>query len=226
MHAVRDRASHPLFARMYARLSPRLELAGVAEHRRRLLAGVRGRVLEIGAGNGLCFAHYPPEVTEVAAVEPDPYLRSLALRAAQTAPVPVRVLDGVAESLPFASAQFDAAVAALVLCSVRDPRRALGELRRVLVPAGELRYYEHVVSSSRAAALAQRLMDATLWPPLAGGCHMARDTGALIREAGFAVEREERIPAGLSASSPPLPHLIGVARLVGEGPSSPRDGSA
>jgi ubiquinone/menaquinone biosynthesis C-methylase UbiE len=189
-----------------------MELAGVAEHRRRLLAGVRGRVVEIGSGNGLCLAHYPPEVTEVAAVEPDPYLRSLALRAAQTAPVPVRVLDGVAESLPFEDAQFDAAVAALVLCSVRDPRRALGELRRVLVPGGELRYYEHVVSRGHVAASAQRLMDATLWPRIAGGCHMARDTGALIREAGFAVQREERIPVGLSASRAPLPHLIGIAR--------------
>ena len=74
------RVRHPLFARLYAASSPGVDRKGGAEHRAEALAGLAGRVVEIGAGNGLNFAHYPPAVTEVVAVEPEPYLRARSRR--------------------------------------------------------------------------------------------------------------------------------------------------
>src|SRR2546423_10625469 len=118
---------HPLFARLYTWLSRGAERAGAAEHRDENLAGLRGRVIEIGAGNGLNFAHYPPEVEEVVAVEPEPYLRARAGEAAARAPVKVTVVEGTAEQLPGADAEFDAAVVSLVLCTVPDQPNALAE---------------------------------------------------------------------------------------------------
>ena len=59
----------PRFARMYLKAAPRLDRRGVTEHRRRLLEGMSGRVVEVGAGNGLNFAHYPATVTGVVAIE-------------------------------------------------------------------------------------------------------------------------------------------------------------
>ncbi len=91
---------------------------------------------EVGAGHGLNFPHYPTTVTEVLAVEPEPYLCRLAAAAASQAPVPIRVVDGTAEALPAPDAAFDAVVASLVLCTVADPVRALAEARRVLRPGG------------------------------------------------------------------------------------------
>src|SRR5207247_3262497 len=105
---------------------------GTGAQRDRALAGLTGRVIEVGAGNGMNFGHYPAAVAEVAAVEPDDRLRALAERAAAGAGVPVRVVPGHADALPFGDNSFDAAVASLVLCSVPDPRRSLAELRRVL----------------------------------------------------------------------------------------------
>jgi ubiquinone/menaquinone biosynthesis C-methylase UbiE len=201
-----------VFARVYGRCSQRLEKLGNAERRARLLDGLTGRVLEVGAGNGLNFAHYPSSVTEVIALEPEPYLRRLALEQAGGKPVKITVLDGVAEELPFPDHSFDAVVASLVLCSVYDQKLALAELRRVLKPEGELRYYEHVVSRGRWAARFQRLLDAAIWPRMAGGCHLARDTGAAIRGAGFEVQSEERVAIKTSAAEPPIPHLLGRAR--------------
>src|SRR4051812_30752916 len=125
---------HPFFARLWIKSSPKAEQRGVADHRDDLLAGLSGRVLELGAGNGLNFAHYPPEVTEVVAVEPEPTLRTAAEEAARDAPVPVRVVDGLADRLPVGDGEFDAAVASLVLCSVPDQADALVELRRVIRP--------------------------------------------------------------------------------------------
>ncbi len=202
---------HPLFARVYALLSARADAAGAAEHRRRLLEGLSGRVLDLGAGNGLNFAHYPAAVTEVVALEPEPHLRRLAIAAAAAAPVPVTVWSGTGEAIPAADGAFDHAVAALVLCSVGDPPRVLSELRRVVAPGGSLRYYEHVGAPGGRTLALQRTLDATLWPRLAGGCHLTRNTGAAIRAAGFTVvsEVQVRAPAGVLARV--TTHLLGVA---------------
>ncbi|HET7519663.1 MAG TPA: class I SAM-dependent methyltransferase [Actinomycetes bacterium] len=135
---------HPIFARVFARVGPAMDAQGALEHRRALLAGLAGRVLEVGAGSGLNFAHYPPAVTELLAVEPERYLRALAETTVQQAAIPIRVVDGTADALPSPDAGMDAAVASLVLCSVPDQARALAELRRVLRPGGELRFFEHV----------------------------------------------------------------------------------
>jgi SAM-dependent methyltransferase len=148
----------------------------------------------------------------VLAVEPEPVLRHAAVENAAHAPVPVTVVSGVSAALPAEDETCDAAVASLVLCSVPDPARALVELHRVIRPGGELRFYEHVVAQRRAAALLQRVADATLWPHVAGGCHMSRDTAAEVERAGFTIERCERFTFTPGAPVPPVPHILGMAR--------------
>lgn len=202
---------HPLFARGYERLAPTIERAGRSADRDELLARLTGRVIEVGAGTGLCFTHYPDTVQEVVAVEPEPHLRRVAERAAKAAPVPVRVMDGTAEHLPATDASFDAAVAALVLCSVSDLDAALAELHRVLRPGGELRFYEHVRSADPRQARLQDRLD-PLWSFINGGCHPNRDTETAISDAGFTVDtcrRFEFAPGFLIA--PASPHIIGRA---------------
>jgi protein-L-isoaspartate O-methyltransferase len=87
-------ASHPVFARIYARVAEMSERRGGAAHRRKLLAGLRGRVVEVGAGSGANFQHYPTSVSEVIAVEPECYLRERAESAAARSPVSVSVIHG------------------------------------------------------------------------------------------------------------------------------------
>jgi ubiquinone/menaquinone biosynthesis C-methylase UbiE len=210
---------HPIFARVYEKLSVQMDRAGAAEHRRALAAGLHGRVIEIGAGNGLMFAHYPPTVTEVLAVEPEPRLRATAQAAARSAPVPIYVVDALAEALPASDGEFDAAVTALVLCTVPDQQTALAEIRRVLRPGGELRFLEHVrAEQTGALRRAQKIADATVWPLLLGGCRTSRDTVAAITAAGFTVGHLDRFafpPNG--PTGPASPHVLGAATLPVEG---------
>ncbi len=141
-----------------------------------MIAGLRGRVIEVGCGDGRNFQHYPPGVSQVLGVEPDPNAREVASERAAEARVPIEVVEGVASPLPAEDASFDAAVLVWVLCSVPDPAAALRELRRVLVPDGELRFYEHVRSGNAAFRALQRAGDALFWTRALGGCETARDS--------------------------------------------------
>jgi SAM-dependent methyltransferase len=209
-----DRA-RPRFARTYIRSATKAEERGATDHRRRLLEGLRGTVVEIGAGHGLNFPLYPPQVTEVIAIEPESTLRGKAEAAAASAKVTIRVIAGVAEELPLADGSADAAVASLVLCSVSAQERALAEIRRVLRPGGELRFYEHVITRCQPKRLLLQVIDRSgLWPAVAGGCHPARDTTEAIMRAGFDIEEIDRFGFSAQRFEPVIPHILGRARLA------------
>jgi ubiquinone/menaquinone biosynthesis C-methylase UbiE len=212
---VSGAVSHPLFARVFDRMIDQ-ESREQREHRRALVDGLSGRVVEVGAGNGRNFREYGAEVTEVVAVEPETYLRRKAEEAASHAPVPVRVVDGTAESLPLDDASVDAVVCSLVLCSVRDQVAALAEIRRVLAPGGELRFYEHVAASPGSMlSRVQWVLDRTAWPVCFGGCHTHRRTDETIAAGGFELTSVDRLDVRPCAVSGPVaPHVLGVARRV------------
>jgi len=198
------------FAEYYLRVSEKADRRGGLEHRRRLLAGLSGTVCEVGAGQGLNFAHYPDDVAKVIAIEPEPTLRAHAINAASGSPVPIEVLDGTADALPVADESCDAVVASLVLCSVPDQRSALHEARRVLKPGGELRFYEHVRSAHTAMALLEDAIT-PLWSRMAGGCHPNRDSVAGVRAAGFDIVEVDRFGFSAQRLVPPTAHVLGRA---------------
>lgn len=192
---------HPVFARAWSSVLGRNAMGW--RERDALVAGLRGRVLEVGAGDGLNFEHYAGAVTEVIALEPEPHLRA---KATERAIMRIEVVGGVAERLPFEDASFDAVVACLVLCSVGSPPVALAEIARVLKPGGELRFYEHVAAHGPAGRAVQRGLDRSgLWPRLAAGCHLSRDTERAIRDAGLTIGEARRFRVGL------LRHVAGHA---------------
>ena len=181
-----DECRNRFFAWLYPKIALREEARGGAQHRRELLDGLSGTVVEVGAGIGLNFAYYPGTVDEVVAVEPETKLRQAAEKAATSAPVKVRVVPGMADALPLDDASCDAAVLSLVLCTLPDVDAALSEVRRVVRPDGEVRFYEHVRSRRAVPAALQRAAD-LVWPHLGGGCHLSRDSEAALEHAGMAV---------------------------------------
>ena len=201
------------FARYLERREQRRPDLLAQEIRRRVLAGLRGEVIEVGSGDGRSFEHYPPEVERLLAVEPDPAARASAEARAGGAPFPIEIVEGDAGALPAGDAAFDAAVVMGLLCSVPDPAAALGELRRVLKTGGELRFWEHVRSENAAFRGVQRIVDRLFWTKSLGGCETTRDTVAAIRTAGFELERVDH---GFHSSSlvtiTSAPYVLGVVR--------------
>jgi SAM-dependent methyltransferase len=205
-----DTVDHPFFARIWPAIAAH-ETEQMRELRRENLAGLSGRVLEVGAGTGTNFELYPDSVAQVIAVEPEQRLVGLAREAAAGAAVPLEVTNQTVESFS-ADEPFDAVVCSLVLCSVAEPDSVLRRLFSLLRPGGELRYLEHVASRGIRGRF-QQLVDATIWPRLAGNCHTHRDTERAIRAAGFDVDKaraEQAFPAWV-----PLPvseFVVGRAR--------------
>ena len=197
-----------IFAAGYDSFLARSEASGLGEHRRSLLAGARGDVLEIGAGTGANISHYPSDI-ELTMTEPEsPMARRLERKLARSGRE-AKVVSAPAEQLPFDDASFDTAVSTLVLCTVTDLGRAVTELHRVLRPGGRLLFIEHVRSDEPRLARWQDRLHGP-WVRFGHGCHCNRPTLAAIEGAGFRVVELERdrVP---KAPAIVRPLIVGVA---------------
>lgn len=182
-------------------LTPRLydftlqgsERACLSDWRRSLLQPLSGAVLEIGAGTGLNLGHYPATVESLVLCEPDDDMRGRLRQRSEASPLArVELSRAEAEALPFDAGRFDAVVSTLVLCSVRDPQKALAEVLRVLQPGGRLAFLEHVAAWNNPGRLLWQRRVEPLWKRLAGNCHLTRDTEGALSKAGFDLEQVQR----------------------------------
>ncbi|MFM1768994.1 MAG: hypothetical protein RJA22_1523 [Verrucomicrobiota bacterium] len=178
-----------------------------APFRQRLLAGARGRVLEIGPGAGANFAWLPHDI-EWVGLEPNPFLHPVLRRAAADHGIQPTLLTGRAEAIPLPDASVDFVAATLVLCSVPDVARALAEIRRVLRPGGRFVFLEHVAAPAGTPLRRLQNLGTPLTRCLGDGCHLNRETWRTLAQAGFADLAIEhlRLPLRLNA-----PHIAGVA---------------
>jgi SAM-dependent methyltransferase len=198
--------SERLFAAYYPLVAARSERAGLARTRAELLAGARGRVLEVGAGHGLNLAHYPEGLEELVLTDPSPWM-------VRRAPGGVTITQAGLPTLPFADGRFDTVVCTLVLCSVDDQAAALAEIARVLAPGGRLLFLEHVRAAEGAAL--GRVQDAVEAPHrlVAAGCRPNRRTEDALAASPLTVEWLVRA-AQPSALPTVRPTIMGAARRM------------
>jgi ubiquinone/menaquinone biosynthesis C-methylase UbiE len=204
--AMEVERGHRWFAALWNTISAPGERRFGRAIRKQLLGGLRGDVLETGAGTGHSFSYYQREA-QVIATEPDPHmLRRAWARLADLDLPNIELRQASAEALPFDDASFDHVVSTLVLCTAQDPDQALSEARRVLRPAGTLRFWEHIRNDdSRFWGKAQDLIE-PVWGWFGAGCHPNRRTEQAIKDAGFRIESIEHAGAGFQ------PLIYGIAR--------------
>ena len=175
--------------------------------KRDLFSRLRGEVLEIGAGSGANF-EFLPRAIHWTGSDPNPHGQPYAFRNAAARGIAAEWRTSQAEELPFDDGSFDAVLCTLTLCSVREPHRAIAEVRRVLRPGAPFVFIEHVAAPAGSALLRRQ----RLWSPVfrcCFGCTPDRDTGALLRGVGFSsLEMAEvSLPVPVVA-----PHIAGIAR--------------
>ena len=194
---------HALFLHLFAGRSNRL----AGSLKRDLFSRLEGDVLEIGAGSGATFQFLPRSIRWVGS-DPNPHGRPYAFRLAAKHGIHAEWCTSPAEHLPFGDATFDAALCTLTLCSVRQPHRAVEEVRRVLRPGAPFVFLEHVTAPEGSSLIRRQ----RLWRPVFRcclGCTPDRDTAALLRKSSFSsLEMKEfSLPIPIVA-----PHIAGIAR--------------
>jgi SAM-dependent methyltransferase len=191
----------------------RVENKHVREVRRELVGGASGRVLEIGCGVGANFKYYTDAAREIVATDPNSFMIERARKEAAAMPRAFDIRLGRAEELPFDDASFDTVISTMNMCTIDDPVRALAEIKRVLKPGGEYRFFDHVAYDHAFGRFWQNLIDPLWSRALGAGCHLNRDIGAMVRSAGFTdvkMDFEKTLPP-----IPPMvlvrPHVKGIA---------------
>jgi ubiquinone/menaquinone biosynthesis C-methylase UbiE len=169
---------------------------GLRAWRDALVGDLSGEVIEIGAGTGLNFAHYPTGA-HVFASDVDPLMLAGAIPRAKEALAAVEPLVGDAMRLPFASRSADVVVIGLMLCSVPDPSAALGEARRILRPGGRVRFMEHIRAAN--GTVRGRIQDAInpAWRVVSGGCNANRRSVEAVAGSGFDIVQLYEFSLGL-----------------------------
>lgn len=162
----------------------------VMRQRTKVVPLASGVVAEIGCGSGNNFALYEvDEVDRVLAIEPAAEMRRRARERAEGLPIEskLELLEGDAQALPMENNSVDTVVLTFVLCTIPAAQEALAEARRILRPDGRVVFCEHGLAPDDGVARWQRRIE-PVWKRLAGGCHLTRDVGALLRDAGFRTE--------------------------------------
>ncbi|MGH2879918.1 MAG: class I SAM-dependent methyltransferase [Solirubrobacteraceae bacterium] len=198
-----------VFAALYDRIMRRGEQRAMGRHRGKLLAKVRGRTLELGAGTGANLPHYPQDLEDLILAEPFEPMRRRMERKLRESGISASTLDAPAERIPLEEESIDTVVCTLVLCTVDFPDRALAEVGRVLRPGGQLLFIEHVRSHSPSTARWQDRLE-TPWRHFGAGCRCNRDTVTSIAAAGFSTEHEQTHWKGV----PPIVASLAIGRAV------------
>lgn len=165
----------------------------IMKQREKVIPQAEGRVLEIGCGSGTNFGLYDgTKVTELIALDPSHEMIEKAKKKAATLGIGagIEFIEGGAEALPLEDNSIDTVIVTFVLCTIPDWKAALSEARRVLKPDGKLLFSEHGLAPDEGVAKWQRRVE-PIWKPLAGGCHLTRDTEGMLRNAGFEVTKGE-----------------------------------
>ena len=213
-----------LSARLYEPFLWLGEKTGFRRWRQKVVSGVSGSVLELGAGTGLNLVHYPAGLDRLVLVEPDFHKAGILATKPAPAGVEPEIVRAPGEMLPFEDDTFDTVVETLVLCTVADPEATAAEIRRVLKPDGRFLFMEHVRSEGPRLGPLQDRMEKT-WMRIADGCHCNRRTVPMLEANGFEVEvtaEEDKFPM------PPVarPIVSGIARPIGDSTPAPERGPA
>jgi ubiquinone/menaquinone biosynthesis C-methylase UbiE len=163
----------------------------ISYQRRKVVPRAQGRVLEIGFGAGHNLPYYDAaKVERIWALEPSAEMRERSALRRAASSIPLEFIDLPSEKIPLNADSADTILVTYTLCTIPDVMAALGEMRRVMKPAGRMIFCEHGEAPDESVKRWQRRIT-PVWKVIGGGCHVGRQIPKLIQDAGFNVQDME-----------------------------------
>ena len=160
----------------------------ITYQRRKVVPRAEGRVLEIGFGAGHNLPYYDADKVErIWALEPAAEMRARSAERRAASKIPLEFIDLPSEKIPLDAASADTVLVTYTLCTIPDVMAALGEMRRVMKPAGRMIFCEHGEAPDESVKRWQQRIT-PIWKKIGGGCHVGRAIPKLIADAGFRVD--------------------------------------
>ena len=160
----------------------------ISYQRRKVVPRAEGRVLEIGFGAGHNLPYYDSnKVERIWALEPAAEMRARSAERRAASPIPLEFIDLPSETIPLDADSADTVLVTYTLCTIPDVMAALGEMRRVMKPAGRMIFCEHGEAPDESVKRWQRRIT-PFWKKIGGGCHVGRAIPKLIADGGFRVD--------------------------------------
>lgn len=166
-------------------------LSTIRRQRQKVVPQAVGRVLEVGMGSGLNLPYYDPTKVELVwGLEPSASMRKRAQANLAKTTIDVRWLDLPSEEIPLDDNSVDTVLLTYTLCTIPDWQKALGQMRRVLIPGGKLIFCEHGIAPEVSVQKWQTRANRT-WGKIFGGCHLNRPIPEYLDEGGFHIDKLE-----------------------------------
>jgi ubiquinone/menaquinone biosynthesis C-methylase UbiE len=160
----------------------------ILKQRAKVVPHAKGRVLEVGMGSAINLPFYNADQVEMVwGLEPSEGMRRKAAPRLKEAAFPVELLELPGEEIPLDDDSADTVLLTYTLCTIPDFKKALGQMRRVLKPGGQLLFSEHGEAPDESVRKWQDRIN-PIWKRIAGGCNINRRIPQLIEEAGFKIE--------------------------------------
>ncbi|EGC40620.1 hypothetical protein DICPUDRAFT_44520 [Dictyostelium purpureum] len=176
-----------IFNKIWSQLSPIMDYK-LRHFKEELFSQAEGNVLDVGSGMGPTFKYLANnnKIKSVIALEPNPFMMDKLLETIQQQPsdFPIRVLNKTIakaiEDNDIEPQTFDTVICNLVLCSIPNYERIIGEIQDLLKPGGKLLFIEHVISENPVYQSIEHLFN-PLWGIFTDGCHLNRVTDGIIK---------------------------------------------
>jgi len=163
------------------------------KQREKIVPRASGDVLEIGFGSGLKLPFYDRDkVRHIWGLEPSEGMRRLCRGSISKSELDVELIDLPGEEIPLDDDSVDTVLVTYTLCTIPEVAVALQGMRRVLKPRGRVLFCEHGKAPDLNVQKWQERLNPA-WKKISGGCSMRRDIPAILQEAGFHIEEDNRM---------------------------------
>jgi len=157
------------------------------KQREKIIPKAKGKVLEIGIGSGLNLPFYDPKrVKSLTAIDPSEEIWELKPFDIDQLKFDFKFIKAFAEDIPLKNKQFDTVVITYALCTIKDTKKAMYEIKRLLKPGGKLLFCEHGIAPDQTIKNWQNTIN-PVWKKVGGGCNLNKEIPKLINSNGFKI---------------------------------------